>query len=1055
VAARLGPTAFRSLSEAFQTADRSCYGRALAEGLEFRILGPLEARDGTREIGLGGAKQRSVLAMLLLEAGTVVSADRLIEELWGDDRPEDAQTALQQHVSRLRKQLEPHDVLVTRSPGYMVELGVAGLDLHRFEELFEQGREELDSGDAESAAASFRAALSLWRGRPLADLENERFATNAISRLEARRLEVLQARITADLACGRAGELVGELQALARAHPLDERLRAQLMLALYRAGRQADALDAYADARRALVDELGLEPGPELRRLQQAILAQDPSLDETPRRREADRPSRRRTALAAGIVALVGVLAAAALGAWAALGRGQDEALAPTTGGSYVAAVDPETGSIRGRISAGRTPAAIAASGGTIWVVDADAQTILQFAGDSRVVETFSTGATPLDVAAGRGSLWVVNGSPLEEAQFVGPVATSLARLDPTTRTERAEVELPHEGGDLSNLADNRLAIGKAAVWAVTPDYGVARIDASTGAMTAISRAVRAGAVAAGRAGVWALGVDGTAVLLDERTAKPIARVESPASSVTDIAVGADGAWVSSSTDGTLWRVGGGRTPSLGAVSLEPGIADLAATGDSVWITNALTGTLTHVDAETSTVVGTTALDGIPQAIAYDGETVWVAVAAGPESASTDEVAGVRPLPSNVCEPVISGRGDSDVLVVSDFPLQGGIRITATQMAQAIAFALRERNFRAGRFRVAYQSCDDSIARTGLFDEAKCAANARAYAESPDVVGVIGTLNSPCAVAALPTLNTVEDGPLGMVSPLNSFVGLTRTGPGVDPTLPAALYPTGRRNYVRVYPTDDLQGAALALLARERRNEKVFVLDDGEPGYGALMATGFETAARRLGLDVRGRESWDPQANDYAGLANRVARSGATAVFVGGLLDTNAARVVKDLRSRLGRSVDVMGPDGLTPLSLLVEQAGEAAIGTYVSLAGVVAERLPAGGARWVERFRRTQAGAEVEPSAVYAAQAAEVLLDAIARSDGTRTSVVDELFRTKVRGGLLGSFGFDDNGDITESPVTILRVRSGGTSKTIESTEGGVVARVVRPSSSLVAPGE
>lgn len=995
--------------------------------------------------------------MLLLDAGTVVSADRLIDELWGDDRPEDAQTALQQHVSRLRKQLEPHDVLVTRSPGYVAELGTAGLDLHRFEELFETGRTQLDRGEAEAAAESLRAALALWKGRPLADLENERFARDAIPRLEARRLAALEARIAADLACGRAGDIVGELRELVRLHPLDERLRGQLMLALYRSGRQADALDVYADARRTLVGELGLEPGPELQRLQRAILAHDPALDGAPAPRTAGRgPKRRTAAAAAAIVVLACLLAVAALAAWATLGRGDDEAVAPAPGGSYVAAVDASTGSVRGRISAARTPAAIAASEGTIWVVDADAQTILQLSKGSRVVETFSTGATPLDVAAGGDALWVVNGSPLEGAQFVGPVATSVVRLDPTTRTERAEVRLPYESGDVSNLADNRLAVTEDAVWAVTPDYGVARIEPSTGEITAVSRAVRAGAVAAGRAGVWALGVDGTAALLDERTARPVARVEIPASSVTDIAVGEDAVWVSSSTDGTLWRVGGGRTPSLGVVSLAPGIADVAAAEGSVWVVNPLSGTLTRVDAETSTVAGTTALGGIPHAIALDGETVWVTVTAGPESSSTsEEVAGVRPLSAGVCEPVISGNGASDLLIVSDLPLQGGIRVTATQMAQAIAFVLRERGFRAGRFHVAYQSCDDSIARTGLFDEAKCAANARAYVENPGVVGVIGTLNSPCAVAALPTLNTAEGGSLAMISPLNSFVGLTRAGPGVDPTLPAALYPTGRRNYARVYPTDDLQGAALALLARDRGREKVFVLDDGEPGYGVLMATGFETAARRLGLDVRGRVSWDPQARDYVGLSRRVARSGATAVFVGGLLDTNAARVIRDLRSTLGRSVDVIGPDGLTPLSLLVEQAGRAALGTYVSLAGIVTERLPVGGARWVERFRRTQAGGEVEPSAVYAAQAAEVLLDAVARSDGTRASVVEELFRTNVRGGLLGSFGFDRNGDITESPVTILRVRSAGTAKTIMSAEGGVVARVVRPASSLVAPDE
>jgi branched-chain amino acid transport system substrate-binding protein len=368
---------------------------------------------------------------------------------------------------------------------------------------------------------------------------------------------------------------------------------------------------------------------------------------------------------------------------------------------------------------------------------------------------------------------------------------------------------------------------------------------------------------------------------------------------------------------------------------------------------------------------------------------------------------------------------------------------------------LRQHGFRAGRFRVAYQSCDDSIARTGLFDEAKCVSNARAYAENSDVIGVLGTLNSPCAVAALPDLNRAPGGALAMVSPMNSFVGLTRTGPGIDPSLPAALYPTGRRNYVRVFPTDDLQGAALGVFARDRGHERVFVLDDGEPGYGGLMATGFETAARRLGLRVTGRASWDPHAGSYADVAERVARSRATAVFVGGLLDTNAARVVRDLRRRLGPSVDILAPDGLTPLPLFVERAGSAALGAYVSLGGIVTERLPPAGARFVQRFGRTQTGVAVEPAAVYAAQATEVLLAAIARSDGTRASVVDELFRTRVANGLLGTFSFDRNGDISESPVTILRVRRKGSSNAILGIEGGSVERVVRPAAELVAADE
>jgi ABC-type branched-subunit amino acid transport system substrate-binding protein len=158
------------------------------------------------------------------------------------------------------------------------------------------------------------------------------------------------------------------------------------------------------------------------------------------------------------------------------------------------------------------------------------------------------------------------------------------------------------------------------------------------------------------------------------------------------------------------------------------------------------------------------------------------------------------------------------------------------------------------------------------------------------------------------------------------------------------------------------------------------------------------------------------------------------------------------LRARLGRRVDLLGPSGLTPLPLLVKRAGPAALGMYVSFTGALTDGLPPAGARFVERFGRTQPGAEIEPSSVYAAQATEVLLDAIARSDGTRASVVEELFQTRVRNGLLGSFGFDDNGDISESPVTIMRVVRLGRSNQVASAEGGVVAHVVRPSPSLVA---
>ena len=315
---------------------------------------------------------------------------------------------------------------------------------------------------------------------------------------------------------------------------------------------------------------------------------------------------------------------------------------------------------------------------------------------------------------------------------------------------------------------------------------------------------------------------------------------------------------------------------------------------------------------------------------------------------------------------------------------------------------------------------------------------------------MIGPLNSPCAEAALPHLNRAPGGPVAMVSPLNSFVGLTR--PVRDrPDLPGAFSPTGRRSYLRVFPTDDLQGAALAMLAQERGRRAVFVLDDGDPGYGELMADGVATAAGRLRLRVAGRARWDPRAGGYRALARRVAASGAEAVFLGGLIDTNAARVIRDLRAAVGPEVDLMGTDGLAPLGLLEDQAGDAALGVLVSYAGVVMEGLPPAGAAFAARFAHTQPGLPVEPAAIYAAQATQVVLDALARSDGTRASLLDALFATRVRGGLLGDFAFTPAGDITESPVTVLRIARGSGPRQVRSIEGGVVERVLRPPARLV----
>ena len=245
--------------------------------MEFRILGPLEVTDGDVAISIDAPKHRVVLGVLLLHPNEVVSTERLIDELWGERPPPTAGKVLQTYVSQLRKAVGA-DRIATHAPGYLLRLDEDALDAMRFRDLAREGRTLAASGDTAEADRRYREALGLWRGAPLADVVFESFARNEVERLEEERIAALMDRIDCDLSVGAHEALVPELEALVPHYPLRERLRAQLMLALYRAGRQADALESYQNARRTLVEDLGVEPGPALQRLQSAILRQEPSL---------------------------------------------------------------------------------------------------------------------------------------------------------------------------------------------------------------------------------------------------------------------------------------------------------------------------------------------------------------------------------------------------------------------------------------------------------------------------------------------------------------------------------------------------------------------------------------------------------------------------------------------------------------------------------------------------------------------------------------------------------------------------------------------------------
>ena len=274
------PSSFRSIVATLTAAATEGLSKGYRPPvLEFRILGPLEVVGEAGPIPLAGPKQRATLAILLLNANRVVSVERLADDLYSGAAPVTAVTQVQRQISELRKALGSASVIETRSPGYVIRLSAGQLDLDHFQLRAEEAGRALARGEARSAADLLREALGLWRGAPLADLAYESFAQTSINRLEELRLAALEQRIDAELALGSHAELVGELEQLVAEHPLHERLRGQLMLALYRSGRQAEALDVYRATRDRLVEELGIEPTPALHQLERAILAQDSSLD--------------------------------------------------------------------------------------------------------------------------------------------------------------------------------------------------------------------------------------------------------------------------------------------------------------------------------------------------------------------------------------------------------------------------------------------------------------------------------------------------------------------------------------------------------------------------------------------------------------------------------------------------------------------------------------------------------------------------------------------------------------------------------------------------------
>ena len=1003
--------------------------------MQFRILGPFEVDQDGRRLALGGHQQRTLLALLLLRANEVVPVDEVVEQLWPSAPPPSATKSVHVLVSKLRRVLETegsdaaeagaNGILLTRPHGYVLSVAPGELDLERFEVLVDEGRRARAAGRPDEAGATIREALALWRGPPLAEFAYDSFAQVEIARLEALRLSAIEERIECDLALGRHDDLVTELEAVVAKHPFRERLRSQLMLALYRAGRQAEALQAYQDGRRLLQEEVGLEPGPALRQLERAILAQDPALTAPARPADAaadiSARSRRRHIRAAALL-LVGFLTATAIVA-GFLDRSRGGSAASLRGyGNAVGVIDARSNRVVDAVPVGNTPSSIALSADAAWTLNADDRTLSRIDRKTRkLVSTLGTGSTPTDLAVGYGSLWV------------GDSSSSIARFDLQTGRRTTTIQLPRGAPSGGRSGESRIALAAGSAWAINPDGSVSRIDARTNEIVATVRGIVARAIAAGDAGIWVLDAARSAVArISPRSNRIAQSIHLMAGSLNDVAVGAGAVWATDPFGGLLWRVDPGPPSLTKTIDVGPGGAVVDADGQAVWVVNHLDDKLLKIDPRTNDVAAIEV--GAPQNVAADSTLAWV----------------VKAQPRASCGALLyGGGGRPDLVIVSDLPLQGFPHVTTQAMAAAVAFVLQKRRFRAGDHTVGYRSCDDSTPQAGGFDFEKCGTNAKAYAANRSITAVIGAYDSFCSGIEI-RMTSRGPGPLPIISPASTYLGLTRAGPGTRPGELRFRYPTGDRNYVRVIGADHLQAAADAQLAKQLHRRRVFILDDGQnSGLGEY----FRRAATRLHLGLAGSAHWDPHAANYLLLARRIERSRADAVFLGGYQFSNGPQLIRDLRSVLGPTVALIAPDGFLPLPELIRGAGRAANGLYVSLAGAPDPALGPTGKRFLEAFSRSYGKPIPWYSATYAAAAAEVLLDAIARSDGTRASV-NRLLRTgRYAGGILGPIRFDQNGDLRSAAVTIFRIGTAAGRATADqpSLRGAYFDRVVTAHSSLV----
>jgi len=587
--------------------------------VDFQILGSFEVLDDGAVVRIPAGRERALLALLVVNRGRVVSADAIVHALWGESPPGTAAKAVQGYVSHLRRLL-PEGAIVTRPPGYVLEVADDDVDAARSERLATDGRHRLDEGDDAAAADALQEALALWRGPALADFAYDEFAQDEIRRLEELRLGVHEDRAEALLRVGRTAGLAAELDALVAAHPLRERLRALAMLAMYREGRQADALELYDAGRRVLAAELGVDPGPELARTHRAILTQDPALGGPARGAPSapvvpepvppsPRVRRRRAMLLTGAAVALVVIAVLVL----ALTResGGVEVTLPA-----VVAIDPATNEIVASVRAGSLPIAVAADDAGVWVGDARDGTVIRIdTATRRVTRTAGIGAPAVDLALGAGALWAATGGFGE-----------VLKIDPEIGAVAQRIPLGGPG-DIEAPTIAAVAVDDTTVWAGAQG-GLVPIDAATGDLRPVVDLGDASAlqIAVGGDSVWATTLRQRAKRVERTSARVTAEFYAGTFVLPVALDGDDAVWVGAADEGRLWKVDAATGATELTTRAGAGSNGVAVGLGAVWVASWADGTIVRLDRETGEVQAVIPVGGAPADVAIGGGYLWVAV---------------------------------------------------------------------------------------------------------------------------------------------------------------------------------------------------------------------------------------------------------------------------------------------------------------------------------------------------------------------------------------------------------------------------------------------